>query len=206
MPDWKTSLSKLSSLSSMVAAASAREERSRRAAIFVFRVSCRPAVSYSLCKELFRLPPIGRSSTRRHYAVDPIVLLSVSAEDRAMDDQKRPRRSSTVALDVLSQGGARRSSPSTLPSAWRHLLVQHSCAVLAHAVMASSATCWAVAPAPGALHPAEKSARCARAEAPRLCFVVGRRHDHRDGFGGCGCMCATPERGKMDAPAFMCDV
>ena len=81
-------------------------------------------------------------------------------------------------LSSCSRRGARRSSPSTLSSAWRHLLQQQSCAVLAHAVMASSATCWAVAPAPGALHPAEKSARCARAEAPRLWFVVGRRHDH----------------------------
>ena len=81
-------------------------------------------------------------------------------------------------LSTCSRQGVRRSSPSTLPSAWRHLLVQHRCAVLANAVMAPSATCWAVAPAPGALHPAEKSARCARAEAPRLWFVVGRRHDH----------------------------
>ena len=121
--------------------------------------------------------PIATKRGRRPCAVHPIVLLSLSAEDPAKDYQKRPRRWSTVALDVLS---TRRASQQSVHFAKR-MATSSPAAKLRSAgpcSHGSSATCWAVAPAPGALHPAEKSARCARAEAPRLWFVVGRRHDH----------------------------
>ena len=65
---------------------------------------------YSLCKELFRLPPIGRSPTAQQCAVDPILFLSFSGEDSAIDHRKRPRRSSTAALDVLSPRRASQQS------------------------------------------------------------------------------------------------
>lgn len=78
-------------------------------------------------------------------------------------------------LSTCSRRGARRTRPSTLPCAWWHSLGQRSCTVLTNSDMAARGTCWAVAPVPGALHAAQKCARCARAEAPSLWFVVGQQ-------------------------------
>ena len=66
---------------------------------------------------LARAPnPFSVSHAPRQCAVHPIVLVSVSAEDRAIDHQNRPRRSSTRALDVLSP---RRSSDPSVHVAMR---------------------------------------------------------------------------------------
>ena len=84
---------------------------------------------YSLCKELFAQRVNTTSRARRQCAVHPIVLVSVSAEDRAIDHQNRPRRSSTVALDVLSP---RRSSDPSVHVAMR--MVAFSWAAQLHSV------------------------------------------------------------------------
>ena len=118
--------------------------------------------------------PIAISRCRRRRAVRPIVLLSFSGEERAKDHPDRPRRWRTAALDVLAER-SRRSRPSVQRRALRRLLRRRSCFAQARAATASSAACWAVARAPGPLHPARKSTRCARAQATNLSSPGGRR-------------------------------
>ena len=131
---------------------------------------------YSLCKELFTPNPIAISRCRRRRAVRPIVLLSVSGEERTKDHPNWPRRWRTAALDVLAER-SRRSRPSVQRRVLRRLglLRRRSCFAQARAATALSAACWAAARAPEPLHPARKSTRCARAQATNLSSPGGRR-------------------------------
>ena len=83
-----------------------------------------------------------------------------------------------VGEQLLSTSSLSRSHPSR-PSAQRRahrrLLRRRSCFAQARAITALSATCWAAARAPGPLHHARKSTRCARAEATSLSPPGGRR-------------------------------
>ena len=118
--------------------------------------------------------PIATKRGRRPCAVHPIVLLSLSGEERTKDHPDRPRRWRTAALDVLAER-SRRSRPSVQRRVLRRLLRWRSCFAQARAITALSAACWAATRAPGPLHTARKSTRCARAQATNLSSPGGRR-------------------------------
>ena len=115
--------------------------------------------------------PIAISRCRRRRAVRPIVLLSVSREERAKDHPNRPRRWRTAALDVLAER-SRRSRPSVQRRVLRRLLRRRSCFAQARAATTLSAACWAVAAQDHFILPENPRAARALKQQTSRCRVV----------------------------------
>ena len=167
----------------------------------------RSHADYSLCKELLAPNPIAISRCRRRRAVRPIVLLSVSGEERAKDHPNWPRRWRTAALDVLAER-SRRSRPSVHGSATRSPSSAPTAQLLCAGQGGHGIECRLL----GCCSCTRTSSSCPKIHALRARssykpLVAGWSTTCSLGdSGGCGCMCGTPERVELCARALVYDV
>ena len=168
-------------------------------------VHCTTTYSLSLCKEMLPQKPIAISRCRRRRAVRPIVLLSLSGEERAKDHPNRPRRWRIAALDVLAEPLASEPSvrsatrsPSSAPTAQLLCAGQGGHGIECRLLGCCSCTrTTSSCPKIHALR-ARSSYKPLVAGWSTTCSLVDSS--------GCGCMCGTPERVELCASALVYDV
>ena len=149
--------------------------------------------------------PIALLRCRRRRAVRPIVLLSLSGEERAKDHPNRPRRWRAAALDVLAQSLASEPSirsatrsPLSAPTAQLLCAGQGDHGIECH--LLGCCSCTRTASSCPKIH-------ALRARSSYKSLVAGWSTTCSLGDpGGRGCMCGTPECGELVASALVCDV
>ena len=154
---------------------------------------------------MLRTNPIAISRCRRRRAVRPIVLLSVSGEERTKDHPNWPRRWRTAALDVLAEPLA--SEPSV-----RSATRSPSSAPMAQLLCAGQGDHGIECRLLGCCSCTRTTSYCPKIHALRARssykpLVAGWSTTCAlDDSGGRGCMCGTPEGGELVPRALVYDV